>query len=153
MAAVSGCPRPRPRRPERLPGLGELLEPFAPRRGLLRGPRAPPACPGVACLATRPCRGRPSACPALSLSCQVPAASGLRPVPPLPASPGLFHGVLPGCWAPGWQSWPGVCAWGEGATGATTPWEAPRGNPVKGKGTKPNQGGLRWALVLLGSVS
>lgn len=96
-----GVPRPRSRRPEGLPRLGGFRGALAPRTGLLWALRAPLVCPGVACLATRPCGDCPAACPAQSLSCQAPVASGLRPVPALPASPGPFPGVLLTRRAPG----------------------------------------------------
>lgn len=94
MAAAWGDRRPRPRRPEGLPGLRRFRGVLAPRRGLLRALRAPLVRPGVVCLAARLCGGLLPACRAQSLSCQVPVASGLRPVPALPASPGPFSGVL-----------------------------------------------------------
>lgn len=50
------------------------------------------------CLALR---RLPVSCPAQSPFCQVPAASGLRPGPALPASPGPFSSVFLTRWSPG----------------------------------------------------
>lgn len=133
MAANRGDRRPRPQRPEGLPGLGGFPGVLAPRKGLLRALRAPLVRPGVVCLAARLCGGcLPGPEPLLPGGLRAAACPGFTGLPwallrRVADPPGPTVAVL---------------AWGEGATAATAAWEASRGSPVKGKGTKPNQGGL-----------